>query len=84
MEANFRGGDITSDGGVLLLHKVDRHLGLSEAVARALDEPRRQVSCAHDGLGLLRQRVCALALDYEDLNDHHTLTTWPGLTKWLH
>jgi hypothetical protein len=27
----------------------------------------------HDGLSLLRQRVYALALGYEDLNDHHTL-----------
>ncbi len=73
VEANFQGGDITSDGGVLLLQQVDRRLGLSEAVARALDDPRRQASCDHDGLSLLRQRVYALALGYEDLNDHQTL-----------
>jgi len=73
VEANFRGGDITSDGGVLLLRQVGHHLGLSEAVARALSDPRRQASCAHDGLSLLRQRIYALALGYEDLNDHHTL-----------
>ena len=36
VEANFQGGDITSDGGVLLLQQVDRRLGLSEAVARTL------------------------------------------------
>ncbi len=34
VEANFQGGDITSDGGVLLLQQVDRCLGLSEAVVR--------------------------------------------------
>jgi hypothetical protein len=73
VEANFQGGDITTDGGVLLLQQVDRRLGLGEAVARALDDPRRQASCDHDGLSLLRQRVYALALGYEDLNDHHTL-----------
>ena len=73
MEANFHGGEITSDGGVLLLRQIDRHLGLSEAVARALSDPRRQASCAHDGLSPLRQRVYALALGYEDLNDHHAL-----------
>ncbi|MFC1796494.1 IS1380 family transposase [Pseudomonadota bacterium] len=71
--ANFHGGDITSDGGVLLLQQVDRRLGLSEAVARTVDDPRRQASCEHDGLSLLRQRVYALALGYEDLNDHETL-----------
>ena len=73
VEANFQGGDITSDGGVLLLRQIDRHLGLSEAVGRALSDPRRQASCTHDGLSLLRQRMYALALGYEDLNDHHTL-----------
>ena len=73
VEANFQGGDITSDGGVLLLQQVDRRLGLNEAVARTLDDPRRQASVDHDGLSLLRQRVYALALGYEDRNDHETL-----------
>jgi len=39
VEANFRGGEITSDGGVLLLQQVDRQQGLSEAVARVLEDP---------------------------------------------
>jgi hypothetical protein len=73
VETNFQGGEITSDGGVLLLQQVDRQLGLSEAVARTLEDPRRQASCEHDGLSVLRQRVYALALGYEDLNDHETL-----------
>ena len=73
VEANFQGGDITSDGGVLLLQQVDRRLGLSEAVAHTLDDPRRQASVDHNGLSLLRQRVYALALGYEDLNDHESL-----------
>ena len=73
VEANFQGGDITSNGGVLLLQQVDHHLGLSAAVARTLDDPRRQASIDHNSLSLLRQRVYALALGYEDLNDHETL-----------
>ncbi|MEE8303118.1 MAG: IS1380 family transposase [Candidatus Tectomicrobia bacterium] len=73
VEANFQGGDITSDGGVLLLRQVDRHLGLCAAVATALDEPRRRASCVHEGLSLLQQRVYGLALGYEDLNDHESL-----------
>lgn len=47
MEARFDGGDITSDGGVLLLQQIDRRLGLTEAVARTQDNPRRQASCDH-------------------------------------
>ncbi|MCP5244500.1 MAG: transposase [Burkholderiales bacterium] len=33
VEVNFEGGDITSDGGVLLLRQADRLIGLSQAVA---------------------------------------------------
>ena len=73
VEANFQGGDITSNGGVLLLQQVDHRLGLSEAVAHTLDDPRRQAGIEHNNLSLLRQRVYALALGYEDLNDHETL-----------
>ena len=73
VEANFGGGDITSDGGVLLLRQADRLLGLSDAVAAALPDARRQASCDHDGKSLLRQRLYAIALGYEDLNDHEGL-----------
>ena len=73
VEAEFSGGDITSDGGVLLLRQADGRLGLSESVTRALKDPRRQASCDHDLLGLLRQRLYAIALGYEDLNDHEAL-----------
>lgn len=73
VEASFDGGDITSDGGVLLLRQADRLLGLSEAIARALKDPRRQASCDHDLKSLLRQRLYAIALGYEDLNDHDAL-----------
>ena len=73
VEANFEGGDITSDGGVLLLRQADRLLGLSDAIAHALTDPRRQASCDHDVPGLVRQRLYAIALGYEDLNDHEAL-----------
>jgi len=73
VSANFDGGDITSDGGVLLLRQVDHHLDLCAAVATTLEETRRQASCTHDAASLLRQRVFGLALGYEDLNDHETL-----------
>ncbi len=73
IEAQFDGGNITSDGGVLLLRQADRHLGLSTTVAKALDDPRRRASCTHDLPSLVRQRLYGLALGYEDLNDHHSL-----------
>ena len=75
VQANFDGGAITSDAGVLLLRQVDRRLGLTRAVARSLNDPRRRASCEHDLDSLLRQRIYGLALGYEDLNDHQHLRT---------
>lgn len=73
IETEFTGGEITSDGGVLLLREADRRLRLTEMVAGKLSDVRRQKSCRHDLLSMLKQRVYALALGYEDLNDHDTL-----------
>jgi hypothetical protein len=73
VEADFSGGDITSNGGIPLLAQVDQAMGLTRAVARALDDPRRRASCEHSLADLLRQRIYALALGYEDLNDHTEL-----------
>ena len=69
----FRSGDITSNGGVLLLRQADRVLGLSEAIADVLEDSRRKASVEHNDVSLLRQRLYALALGYEDLNDHDQL-----------
>jgi len=73
VEANFRGGDVTSNGGVLLLKQADQYTGLMQAIAKVLTDDRRQASCDHSLLTMLRQRVYALALGDEDLNDHDTL-----------
>ena len=73
VEADFSGGEITGDAGVLLLRQADGVLKLSEAVSRALRDSRRRASCEHASLSLVRQRLYALALGYEDLNDHQGL-----------
>jgi len=73
VEAEFSGGNVTSDGGILLLRHADRRLGMSTELARVLKDPRRQASCKHTSLSMLRQRIYGLAAGYEDLNDHDTL-----------
>ena len=78
-EADFSGGDVTSDGGVLLLRQADRRLGLTSSVAGLLDDPRRRASCGHDVLAMPRQRVYGLALGYEDLNDRGNLRSDPAI-----
>ncbi len=73
VEADFAGGDVTSNGGALLLRQADRLLGLSAAVARGLPEARQRGKVRHRLVDLLRQRVYGIALGYEDLNDHDAL-----------
>jgi Transposase DDE domain group 1 len=73
IEANFTGGEVSSDGGILLLREADRRLGLVKALDAVLPDPRRQVFITHRQVDLLRQRIYGLALGYEDLNDHDTL-----------
>ena len=73
IHVDFNGGEVTSDAGVLLVRQADRKLKLTEELHRRLNDPRRQASCDHRQIELLRQRIYALALGYEDLNDHETL-----------
>jgi len=73
IEASFTGGDVSSDGGILLLREADRRLGLVAALDEVLVDPRHQVFITHRQVDLLRQRIYGLALGYEDLNDHATL-----------
>jgi len=71
--ADFRGGDLTSDGGLPLLREVDRKIGLIDALDAAIDDPRCPWLIEHDQRTILAQRIFALAAGYEDLNDHQTL-----------
>ena len=73
IEANFGGGDVSSDGGVMLLREADRRLGLVRALDAVLPDPRHPDLIVHRQVDLLRQRIYGLALGYEDLNDHETL-----------
>ena len=73
VEANFEGGEITSDAGVVLLAQVDKRIRLSQQVSKCLSDNRRSASCEFSLEELLKQRIYALALGYEDLNDHQQL-----------
>ena len=71
--ADFGGGDISSNGGALLLSAADRRLGLLSGLSRRLVDGRQVGKVGHKLLPLLRQRVYALALGHEDVNDHEDL-----------
>ena len=69
----FDGGRITSDGGGVLLRETDLRLGLMDRLAGCFSDHRNANSVEHGVRALVAQRVYALALGYEDLNDHDEL-----------
>jgi hypothetical protein len=77
--ANFNGGTITSDAGALLLDKTEQAIGLLARTAKCFMDHRDPDLLEHTVEQLLRQRVFALALGYEDLNDHDELSRDPLL-----
>ena len=77
IEANFEGGAISSDGGLMLLRQVDRRVGLSTAVAAALHDPRNPDLIIHEMRDLVAQRLYGLCCGYEDLTDHAALRQDP-------
>jgi hypothetical protein len=77
--ADFTGGRITSDGGGLLLREVDQRYTVSERLAACLHDSRDPERVTHDLSTLLRQRLFAIALGYEDANDAAFLARDPAL-----
>ena len=77
--ADFHGGRLTSDAGILLLREVGQQLGLFDALDRAIPDPRWLPLVVHDQKTMLAQRIIAIAAGYEDLNDHQTLRADPAL-----
>lgn len=76
---DFDGGRLTSDAGVLLLREVDRRTGLIDAINDCLPDPRDPRYIVHEQREMLAQRICSIALGYEDLNDQQTLRDDPAL-----
>lgn len=77
--ARFDGGAITSDAGGLLLREVEAKTGILRRFAACFNDHRDPERVEHAVGDLLAQRIFALALGYEDLNDHDTLRHDPLL-----
>jgi hypothetical protein len=70
---------MTSGGGALLLRETDRRLNLLPRLAECFLDRRNPVLVTHPVTEMVAQRVYALALGYEDLNDHEQLRQDPLL-----
>ena len=79
IHAVFDAPQISSDGGALLLRKIDDRLGISARIAAMLPDCRVQGRVIHSKLEQLRQRLYQIALGYEDCNDADTLRHDPVL-----
>ena len=71
--SDFNGGSISSDGGGILLRKVNKKLNLTRRISKALLDKRESGKIRHKLDTIISQQIYALALGYEDLNDHDDL-----------
>ena len=77
--ARFDGGDITTDAGVLLLQAVEERRSILKRFAGCFTDHRDPNRVEHTVTQLVSQRVLAIALGYEDVNDHNRLRLDPLL-----
>jgi DDE family transposase len=77
--ADFSGGQITSDAGLLALRAFDQRHDLTNDWAALLSDPRQDDRARHDALALLRQRIYQIVAGYEDANDADRLRHDPLL-----
>ena len=78
VQVTFDGGRLTSDGGVLLLAEIERHLGIAERLARCIDDPRAPERVQHGLAEMIRFRALLIAAGYEDANDCDALRADPA------
>jgi len=77
VEAAFDAALVTSDAGALLLGATDLTIDLIDRFASCFHDQRRPEWIEHEVATLVGQRVFAIALGYEDLNDHDELRRDP-------
>jgi hypothetical protein len=75
--AAFDAGQISSDGGVLLLAGADKRLGLIDTLAALIPDHRDPNLITHTMADILRPRVFAIACGYPDANDLDALRQDP-------
>jgi hypothetical protein len=73
VRADFQGGALSSDFGVLLLRGIDRQIGLTARLAAAVRDKRHPSYIDHALRDLLAQRIYQIASGYADGNDANSL-----------
>jgi len=76
--SDFSGGDVTSDGGVLLLRELADRMGIIDRLAEVIPDTRHPGYIRHDIQTLLSQRILQIVCGYEDADDCDALRSDPG------
>jgi hypothetical protein len=78
LQADFDGGTLSSDGGVLFLREIEARVGVIRRLVGALHDPRDGRYTDHSYEELLSQRIFQIACGYDDGNDCNTLRHDPA------
>jgi hypothetical protein len=73
VEVSFKAEQTSSDGGLLLLNEIEKHIGLIGKMADCIYDFRHQGYVDHSIPLMMKQRVMQIAAGYEDANDCNTL-----------
>ena len=76
--ADFSGGEVTSDAGVLVLREIADKSGIIDFLTEAIADTRHQSYIRHEEKDLLIQRIVQIACGYEDADDADDLRSDPG------
>lgn len=71
--ADFSGGSITSDAGLVLIAQLDKQYQITQRFASGFKDERDPKRVQHTLEDLIAQRVYGLVQGYPDLNDHEHL-----------
>jgi hypothetical protein len=77
--ADFEGGVVTSDAGLLFLRETERSIGIIRRLAECIPDNRDQRYVDHQMRELMAQRVMQIACGYEDADDSDSLRSDPAL-----
>ena len=77
--ADFDGGSISSDGGVMFVRMTEERIGIIRRIFTCLKDMRHQEYIDHSYHDMLRQRVYQICCGYEDANDCDELRKDPVL-----
>ena len=77
----FRGTQLSSDGGLLVMRELDDALGLSDLASDVLRDSRTGKNTVHRLDGLFRQSVYGRLAGYEDVNDADRLALDPVMRQ---